>query len=173
VLWFTVLSLPAFSEEAFHLDLATGLVFAMAWIFIYFGHCLGVLFANPRFAKPQMAPKSPAGKFWLYALYVLLLLSVLGNYTFYRSVFTTLNGIESLILLRTTDAKEMAIESSNMLYNVFGRIYVVYIPIALYVYKIRQLSLYALVLISVYALLPAAVMFTRAPILFLFLIFFQ
>lgn len=144
-------------------SIETLIVVYLAWITFYLGAiCIYLYYANE---------KNESGREVLYsttrlktALYFIILLSIVANYLYFQNAASKLQGLANLALLRGSEAREVLTES-NMFFNLFGRSYNIYIPMAFLLYNKKKLSPYILAIIVIIALATSAATFTRAPIL--------
>jgi oligosaccharide repeat unit polymerase len=144
-------------------SLETLIVVYLAWITFYLGSIFIYLYyANEHNGTDREVVYSTARL--KMALYFLIVLSIIANYLFFQNAASKLQGLANLAMLRSTAARDVLTES-NMFYNLFGRSYNIYIPMAFLLYNKKKLPPYILAIIVIIALATSASTFTRAPIL--------
>ncbi len=144
-------------------SIETLIVVYLAWITFYLGAiCVYLYYANDKNGSEEEMVYS-ASRLKI-ALYFLIVLSIVANYLYFQNAASKLQGLANLALLRSSEAREVLTES-NMFFNLFGRSYNIYIPMAFLLYNKKKLSPVILALIVIIALATSASTFTRAPIL--------
>ena len=144
-------------------SIETLVVVYLAWITFYFGSiCVYLYYANEKNGADREVVYSATRL--KTALYLLIVLSILANYFYFQNAASKLQGLANLAMLRSSEAREVLTES-NMFFNLFGRSYNIYIPMAFLLFNKKKLSPYILAIIVIIALATSASTFTRAPIL--------
>lgn len=132
------------------------LTFLIGGVFVYYTYLEGdIKYKEAAYFVPQLK----------LALFLTVFFSILSNYFFFKNVSSQLTGLKSLALLRGHEAREIFSAEPNMFYNLFGRSYNIYLPIAFTLYNKKYLNGTSLFLMIAVAFASAAAMFTRAPIL--------
>lgn len=169
-IWFLLLCFISISDPPFQISNKTFSIFSLAWVLVYLGNLLALILTKSSSGVVVKPIIEYNNQYLRISLIIILTLSIIGNLLFYRTLLSLLNSGDGLIALRGYDGTELMKESSNLLYNIFGRIYVIYIPLALYLFKQNYLKLHWLILIIILAILTSIGTFTRAPLLFLLII---
>lgn len=173
VLWAVLLFVIMLLPIPYQISNETFLIFSLAWVFVYLGHISSCIIGREKTTHDSVILLENYNLQHLrIALFLLVSLSLLGNVMFYKNVLNNLSSLEALVSLRTTEGQELIAESSGFVFNVFGRIYVLYVPLALILLQQKALSKWWVMLIILIAAATSAGSLTRAPVLFLAVIVF-
>ena len=170
-LWIILLGGILFQNDDYLISFETYLFFCIAWIMIYAGTFFSYIIFAPS-SSNKIKPLLVNPDRWKKILYVLVILSFVSNYFYYKELFAKLSSIDNVVALRTEYGHDAIEESSNMFFNIFGRIFNIYIPIAVYLYKEKKIYVIELLGIVILSLIIASASLTRAPILNVFIILF-
>lgn len=144
-------------------SLETLIVVYLAWITFYLGS-IGIYLYYANEKNDTFGEVIYSTRRLKIALYFLIVLSIAANYLYFQNAASKLQGLANLAMLRSHEAREVLTES-NMFFNLFGRSYNIYIPMAFLLYNKKKLSPIILEIIVIVALITSASTFTRAPIL--------
>ncbi len=150
--------------KPYTIDIQTLIVVYSAWLTFLIGAIGVYLYYTPEKINVEKTVLYSVKRLQ-FSLVVLIFLSLIANYYFYQTSFAKLQGVNNLTYLRTSAARDVLTEP-NMFYNLFGRSYNIYIPMAFLLYYRQKLSTFLLAAILVVAFLTSAAAFTRAPILY-------
>ena len=145
-------------------NITTLIVVYASWITFLVGAIAVYLFYTSKELDNREEEVIYSAKRLRFALFVLIGMSILANYLFYTNVFSKLQGLTSLAYLRSSESRSVLTEP-NMFFNVFGRGYNIYIPVAFLLYNKKQLSSFILTIIVIIGFITSASAFTRAPVL--------
>lgn len=167
--WLFLLLSTQFSGPTYAISTRTFGVFLAAWLLLYIGNLISCsIWGDGQKIVPY--EYNLVKMKWL--LRTLVFLSIIANVLFYRSLYGLLDAPEKLIVLRTEEGREAIMEVGGTFFNNFGRIYNIYLPLAVYLYKRKTIGGTYLVILLIIALITAFASLTRAPILNVLICFF-
>ena len=146
-------------------NLTTTFVFYSAWLFFLlpsFG-----IYSGYNEDQPTACPMP--GNQLLYrvrqVLFVLVILSLMANGWMIYRIAGDLNLVRFGLLALRFQGQHLLAEQSTVFFQLFARNYVIYLPMAVWLYRYKAIRFPVLLLIGLFAFLTAATTLTRAPIL--------
>jgi oligosaccharide repeat unit polymerase len=167
IVWLVLLLGSEFLEQKYRLLPFSLVVFYSAWASFF----LGVLTYSSIFQLNHFKSIKSKMQYSYKTLYFITIILFFMNLIVMYDVFGNLiaNGLSlsNLSSLRSNENQDY-LQQSRPLFQIFGRSYLIYIPILIFLYSKKKIKLITLVFISLIAFIFSASYFTRAPVLQLF-----
>lgn len=152
-------------EKPYSPNLTTTFVFYSAWLFfllpsfgIYSGH-------NEDQPTGRYIPANHQLSQVRQVLFALVILSLTANSWMVYRIAGDLNLFRFGLLALRFQGQHLLNEQSTVFFQLFARNYVIYLPMAVWLYRYKAIRFSVLLLISLIAFLTAATTLTRGPIL--------